>query len=118
MKAKIVKFDALKETLTDENCSIAENYRSSAVSIAQARVKPDQTTVAHHLKGVEEIYLIMQGKGKVFIGDLKPVDVEFGDVVIIPPMVSQKITNTGKADLVFSCICTPCFTSECYVEEK
>lgn len=117
MKAKIIKVDSLKETLTGENCSIAENYRSKMVSIAQARVKSGQTTVAHHLNGVEEIYLIMQGKGKVFVGDLEPVEVGVGDVIVIPPMVSQKITNIGKADLVFSCICTPCFTSECYVKE-
>ena len=118
MQAKIVKANLLKETTTDENCSIAENYRSNAVTIAQARVKPGQTTVAHHLEGVEEIYLIMQGKGKVFVDNLKPVEVEVGDLVVIPSTVSQKITNIGKTDLVFSCICTPCFTSECYVDEE
>ncbi len=118
MQAKIVKANSLKETLTNEKCSIAENYRSNSVTIAQARVKPGQTTVSHHLKGVEEIYLILKGKGKVFVGDLRPAEVEIGDVVVIPPMVSQKITNTGKTDLVFSCICTPCFTAECYVDEE
>jgi len=40
-----------------------------------------------------------------------------GDVVVIPPMTSQKIANTGTTDLVFYCVCTPPFTQECYVPE-
>ncbi len=118
MKAKIVKANSLKETLIRENCGVAENYRSRTVSIAQARVKPGKTTVAHHLKDVEEIYLIIQGTGKVFVGDLTPTEIGVGDVVVIPPNVSQKIANVGKTDLIFSCICTPCFTAECYVDEE
>jgi len=34
--------------------------------------------------------------------------------VIIPADVTQRITNTGKTDLVFLSICTPRFEKECY----
>ncbi|MEA3397575.1 MAG: cupin domain-containing protein, partial [Chloroflexota bacterium] len=37
-----------------------------------------------------------------------------GDVVLIPPGVSQRISNTGAGDLMFLCICTPPFRPECY----
>lgn len=104
--------------MTPEHCYIAENYSSNAVSIARATVKPGVTTLPHHLKGVQEIYLITSGKGKVSVGDIEPTDVGVGDVVIIPPETSQKITNTGKTDLIFYCICTPRFTEACYFTEE
>jgi mannose-6-phosphate isomerase-like protein (cupin superfamily) len=118
MKPKIIKANTLKQTATYERCSVAENYSRKEVSIARAIVKSGITTVAHHLNGVQEIYLITKGKGTVKVGDLPPTEVEEGDAVVIPAGVSQKITNMEKTDLVFSCICTPRFTPECYVDEE
>ena len=118
MQPKIVKANSPHEYLTPEHCYIAENYSDQEVSIAMATVKPEVTTLAHHLVGVKELYLITSGQGKVTIGGLEPTEVGIGDVVIIPPQTSQKITNTGKTDLVFYCICTPRFTEACYVNEE
>ena len=117
MQPKILKADSPHEYLTPERCSIAENYRCKEVSIARATVKPGVTTASHHLKKVQEIYIITSGQGKVTVGTLEPTDVAVGDVVVIPPMASQKITNTGAVNLVFYCICTPSFTQDCYVSE-
>jgi mannose-6-phosphate isomerase-like protein (cupin superfamily) len=118
LKPKIVKANSLNEYLTPEKCFIAENYSNEVVSIARATVKLGVTTLAHHLVGVQEIYLITGGQGKITIGGLEPTDIDVGDVVIIPPETSQKVTNTGKTDLVFYCICTPRFTEDCYVNEE
>lgn len=118
MKPKIVKAGSLKEYSTSERCSIIENYSDEAVSVARARVRPGATTVSHHLKDETEIYIVTRGHGKVNIGNLEPTEVAVGDVVVIPAGTSQKITNIGKTDLVFYCICTPRFTSECYCEEE
>jgi mannose-6-phosphate isomerase-like protein (cupin superfamily) len=118
MKAKIVKDKSLKDYSTPERCFVVENYSDELVSIARARVKPGVTTIAHHLKGSTEIYLIARGRGKVKIGNLPATEVAAGDAVVIPDGVSQKITNTGKTDLVFHCICTPRFTQDCYCNEE
>ncbi len=118
MKAKIVKDGSLEEYLTPEQCFVVENYSDGLVSIARARVKPGVTTIAHHLNGATEIYLIACGKGIVTVGSLQPTEVAAGDVVVIPAGVSQKITNIGKTDLVFHCIYTPRFTQECYFSEE
>jgi mannose-6-phosphate isomerase-like protein (cupin superfamily) len=118
LQPKIVKANTSYEYLTPEHCFIAENYSNKDVSIARATVKPGVTTLAHHLVGVQEIYLIANGQGKVTVEGLEPTDVGVGDVIVIPPQTSQKITNTGKTDLVFYCICTPRFTEACYVNEE
>lgn len=118
MKPKIVKDNSLNECATAERCFVAENYSGKWGSVARARVKPGVTTVAHHLNGVNEIYLIISGKGKVEVGDLESTEVNPGDVVIIPAGTSQKITNIAETDLVFYCICTPKFTPNCYCDEE
>ena len=123
MKPKIVKAKSLSEYLTPERCFIFENWGlvsagDKAVSIARARVEPKVTTKAHHLEGVQEIYLIAKGKGRIQIGGLEPEDVVKGGTVVIPAGTSQKITNTGKTDLIFYCICTPAFTQACYFDEE
>jgi mannose-6-phosphate isomerase-like protein (cupin superfamily) len=118
MKAEIVKAISLKEYLTPERCFISENLSSEKVSIARARVKPGVTTVAHHLVGVDEIYIITKGRGKVNVENLDPAGVTVGDMVAIPPGTSQRITNVGTTDLVFYCVCTPRFTAERYVDEE
>ena len=78
MKPMIIKATNLKETATYERCSVAENYHSDKVSVARATVKAGVTTVAHHLKNVEEIYLITSGQGIVEVGDLPPTEVTEG----------------------------------------
>ncbi len=122
MKPKIIKANSLNEHFTPERCFIFENWGLSTcdekVSVARARVEPGGTTKAHHLKGIQEIYLISRGKGRVQIGNLAVTDVAEGDLVVIPAGTSQKMTNIGKSDLVFYCICTPPFTQECYCDEE
>jgi mannose-6-phosphate isomerase-like protein (cupin superfamily) len=118
MKPKIVKANYLNESSTAERCFIAENYSSDGISVARARVEPGVTTVAHHLKGVDEIYIVTSGQGKANVGDLEPTEVGAGDIIVIPADTSQRITNIGKADLVFYCICTPKFTANRYCDEE
>ena len=118
MQPKIVTAKSLTETLTPEQCYIQENWSSKNVSIARARVKAGVTTKAHHLVGVDEIYLVVKGEGKVKIGELEATEVKAGDTVFIPAGVSQRITNRAKSDLIFCCICTPKFTAKCYCDEE
>jgi mannose-6-phosphate isomerase-like protein (cupin superfamily) len=64
MEPQIVKANSLNEFSTAERCFIAENYSSRGISVALARVQPGVTTVAHHLNGVDEIYLVTSGGQK------------------------------------------------------
>jgi mannose-6-phosphate isomerase-like protein (cupin superfamily) len=113
----IVHNQASVEYFFDEGCHITEWWNSpddEQASIARARVEPGVTTKRHRLKGVTERYVILEGNGRVEVGNLAPETVGPGDVVVIPPGVSQRITNTGSSDLVFLAICTPRFTPASY----
>jgi len=109
------------ETLADERCHILELSNSPddpELSIARARVEPGVTTRWHRVVDTLERYVILDGVGRMEIGDLPPQEVQAGDVVMIPPSVRQRIANTGTGDLVFLAICTPRFRPEAYEDAE
>jgi mannose-6-phosphate isomerase-like protein (cupin superfamily) len=109
--------DESAEYLSEERCHILElsnREDDPAVSIARARVAPGVSTRPHSLDGTDERYLILAGQGLATIGEEPPRLLTPGDVVLIPPGMSQQIENTGGEDLVFLCICTPRFRWENY----
>jgi mannose-6-phosphate isomerase-like protein (cupin superfamily) len=106
-----------EEFYTPERCYIIELSNTPGdpdASIARARVPPGVATRWHRLKGVIERYYIVAGCGLAEVGELPPQKVNPGDVVSIPSMCRQRITNIGSEDLVFLAICTPRFTNDVY----
>ncbi len=118
MLAKIIRSSSIIEFETAERCFIKELSNDSndeQVSIAQARVEPSITTAWHKLKDTTERYIIINGKGRVEIAGLESTNVTSGDIVIIPPDTAQRISNTGKSDLIFLAVCSPRHQSDCYI---
>ena len=126
MKKGIRRLNEHAESYTDERCHIVEisgKRDDPDMSIARARVEPGVTTELHSLD-IAERYLIMRGEGEMEYGtdivagendpDLERRSVNPGDVVLIPPRVAQRITNTGDEDLVFFCVCTPAWEEGVY----
>ena len=110
----VERFKPETEFYTDERCYIVELYNDGNSSIARARVEPGVTTGRHSLVDTFEQYLILEGEGEVEVGDNPVTKVLPLDVVNIPADIPQRITNTGKRDLIFLCICTPGFKLETY----
>ena len=117
MKEGVRKLDRAGEFFTPEGCYITElsNIADDPdVSIARARVEPGMTTRWHRLRGTAERYVILKGEALVEVGNQPPQEVTAGDVVLIPPVCRQRITNIGREDLIFLAICTPRFSKEAY----
>lgn len=117
MRPTIQHMNPAKEFKIPEGCYIIELTTAThdpEMSIAQARVEPTVTTQWHRLKGTVERYIIIAGEGIAEIGDLPPTIVKAGDVIVIPADCRQRITNTGKDDLIFWCVCTPPFQDDIY----
>jgi mannose-6-phosphate isomerase-like protein (cupin superfamily) len=113
----VFRLQAKPEFSTAERCFITETYNlpeSAALSIARARVEPGVTTAWHTVENTFERYIIAEGTARVEVGELSPENVVPGDVVMIPPGIRQRISNTGETDLVFFCVCTPRFKRENY----
>ncbi len=117
MQEAILRSNPAAEFFTPERCFINELSNSAndpELSIARAHVATGVTTRWHRLKDTTERYVILAGRGRVEIGHLPPQDVGPGDVVLIPPLCRQRITNLGDHDLIFLALCTPRFQPEAY----
>ena len=113
----VERFRPETEVPIEEGCHIVELHNSDAdeaCSIARARLGPGKTTRLHCLDATVERYVILEGTGEVRVDSATPQSVAALDVVNIPAGVSQCISNTGQADLVFLCICTPRFVTANY----
>jgi mannose-6-phosphate isomerase-like protein (cupin superfamily) len=113
----IKKFAEESEYFFAEGCYIAELSNGAddpGLSIARARLTPGKTTRWHSLFETAERYVILAGSGLVEVGELPATAVRAGDVVLIPPQVRQRITNTCAVDLVFLALCTPPFQQQVY----
>ena len=117
MREAILRPDPADEFYTDERCFVLESSNIAddpEVSIARARVGPGVTTRWHRLAETTERYCILNGCGRVEVGNLPPQEVVPGDIVLIPPLCRQRVANTGSEDLVFLCVCSPRFAPENY----
>jgi mannose-6-phosphate isomerase-like protein (cupin superfamily) len=118
-RACVKSSDESQEYFFAEGCFITEWSNSPDdpnVSIARARLEPGKTTRRHYLRDTSERYVVLEGIGRVDVEGLELQQVSSGDVVVIPPGVTQRITNTGDRDLVFLAICSPRFTEASYVD--
>ena len=95
----------LREILHPDKMDFALRY-----SLAHAVVKPGETSFKHALT-TSEIYIILDGKGRMVI-DEEAQEVNKGHVVYIPPNAVQCIENIGTGDLIFYCIVDPAWREE------
>jgi mannose-6-phosphate isomerase-like protein (cupin superfamily) len=69
-------------------------------------VPPGASTAPHYHPQTEEIYYILEGQGRMTIGQ-EVRDVIVGDAIAIPPGEVHTIHNTGATMLKFLCCCAP-----------
>jgi mannose-6-phosphate isomerase-like protein (cupin superfamily) len=95
-------------------------YRNSGIrnqSLAEARLPPGRATIPHHHAKTEEIYYILSGTGDMTLGE-DSRSVVPGDAIAIPPGERHTIRNTGPDELVFLCMCAPCYEhADSFLEE-
>jgi len=117
MDIRYIESNEAEEFQTEERCHILEllnDQTDRTFSIARARVEPDITTAWHRLKDTAESYYIIEGQGRMQIGEDFIKDVKKGDVIKIPKNTAQRIKNIGIEDLIFLCFCVPAFGAENY----
>ena len=107
----IQNIDRVPAFVTKDGSEIREllSHRNSCIrnqTLAEARLPPGGSTAPHHHVKTEEIYYILEGRGRMCVGkEMRPVGP--GDAIAIPPGASHQIANTGAGVLKFLCCCTP-----------
>lgn len=91
-----------------------EHYQgrvSSRYSIAHACLKPGSASLPHTLIRSSEVYYILEGTGRMHVGE-ESADLHSGQLVYIPPGKVQYIENTGEGELRFLALVDPSWTSD------
>src|SRR5262245_9004887 len=95
------EFHARERSHITEQLNVDE---SPEASLALVRVQPGVTTRLHAVNDCIERHIVLSGQGIVEVGG-ESASIAAGDRVIIPPGVSQRVTNTGEDELVYYELC-------------
>jgi mannose-6-phosphate isomerase-like protein (cupin superfamily) len=111
VKMDVRNIDRVAAFVTKDGSEIREllAHRNSCIanqSLAEARLAPGMSTAPHYHPRAEEIYYVLEGSGRMKVGD-ETRDVAPGDALAIPPGMIHTITNTGAQTLKFLCCCAP-----------
>jgi mannose-6-phosphate isomerase-like protein (cupin superfamily) len=89
-------------------------HRNSCIrnqTLAEARLRAGAGTTPHHHVQTEEIYYILEGQGRMQVGE-ECREVTVGDAIAIQPGALHQLTNTGTQVLKFLCCCAPGYEHE------
>jgi mannose-6-phosphate isomerase-like protein (cupin superfamily) len=104
------------EIIANDGCRLRELLhpeRDAAeipYSLAIAYVEAGKSTYKHLLRQTE-VYYIIQGIGRMHIGD-EMQEVNEGDAIVVPKSMAQWIDNIGENVLVFAVIVSPPWRAE------
>ena len=94
-----------RTTSNIERCSLAEE------------VLPVGSTVGrHHHTETEEVYYILNGAGRMTVGD-ETQDVAAGDAIFIPRGHVHSLENTGREPMTILLVCGPAYSYEDHHKE-
>jgi mannose-6-phosphate isomerase-like protein (cupin superfamily) len=113
---RIQNIEQVPAFITKDGSEIREllAYRNSCIrnqTLAEARLPPSGSTTPHFHRKTEEIYYILEGYGRMRIGE-EVSEVGPGDAIAIPPGESHQISNIGPHTLKFLCCCAPGYEHE------
>jgi mannose-6-phosphate isomerase-like protein (cupin superfamily) len=101
---KVASLDAARAFTTADGSTIRELWHTDAQSLAEASLGVGQATTRHYHAASEEIYFVLEGRGRMELdGDVR--EVEPGDAVLIRPGAWHQIT--AEEPLRFLCCCAP-----------
>ena len=89
-----------RTTSNIERCSLAEEVLPVGASVGR-----------HHHVETEKVYYILQGAGRMTVGD-EVREVGAGDAVFIPRGHTHTLANTGREPMTILLVCGPAYSFE------
>ena len=104
---KVNEFNIGGEVVKDnETYLLKDNKTLNNLVLSSTKLYKGQQTRGHRHPGQEEVYIFVQGYGKMIVGDedSTPFDVAPGDYVLIPDGAFHKVINDGEMHMIFNCV--------------
>jgi mannose-6-phosphate isomerase-like protein (cupin superfamily) len=107
---EVRSYGELEPFTTKDGSTIREYLHTGAQSLAEAALAPEQATERHYHRRSEEIYLLLEGGGRMEV-DGATREVGPGDAILIPPGAWHQLV-AGTAGARFLCCCAPPYSHD------
>jgi quercetin dioxygenase-like cupin family protein len=107
---EIASRDVLQPFVTKDGSTIREYLHTQVQSLAEATLEPGQSTERHYHRLSEEIYLIVDGGGRMEL-DGEEREVAAGDAILIPPGAWHTLL-AGRDGARLLCCCVPAYSHD------
>lgn len=101
------KYDVKGKVIKDNHqYYLEDNTELDKLTVSKTYLKPHQCTNGHKHADIDEVYIFVEGRGILTIGDRNHV-VEEGVVKYIPQGLFHKVNNTEERALIFLSVFNP-----------
>jgi quercetin dioxygenase-like cupin family protein len=89
------------------NTDLAKQLEASALGARLWRLAPGQASTKHHHRAEEELYVLLEGSGRVRIDDDEPLTLEPLDSLLVEPASVRQLFNDTDADQLWLVVGAP-----------
>ncbi len=90
-----------------ENTDLAKQLGASTMGARLWRLAPGQASTKHRHPEQEELYVLLEGSGRVRIDDEGPLDLEPMDTLLVDPGSVRQLFNDTDADQLWLVVGAP-----------
>ena len=112
---ELARYDSLEPFTTKDGSTIREYLHTPAQSLAEATLSPGQSAERHYHRQSEEIYLFVEGGGRLEV-DGEERDVQAGDAILIAPGAWHALVAGAEGARLLCCCVPPHSHDDTYFE--
>ena len=89
------------------NTDLAKQLEATRMGARLWRLEPGQASTRHRHAEEEELYVLLEGEGRIRIGDSKPLTLAPMDVLLVEPRTIRQVFNDTDADALWLVVGAP-----------
>ncbi len=89
------------------NTDLAKQMRATTVGARMWRLRPGQASTKHRHLQQEELYILLEGRGRIRIEDDDPLTIEPLDSLLVGPSIVRQVFNDTDADALWLVVGAP-----------
>jgi quercetin dioxygenase-like cupin family protein len=89
------------------NTDLAKQLEATRLGARLWRLEPGQASTRHRHAEEEELYVLLEGKGRIRIGDEEPLTLAPLDALIVEPRTTRQVFNDTGADALWLVVGAP-----------
>jgi quercetin dioxygenase-like cupin family protein len=89
------------------NTDLARQLEATSLGARLWRLEPGQASTRHRHSGEEELYLLLEGTGRIRIGDADPITLNRLDALFVEPRTVRQVFNDTEEDALWLVVGAP-----------